>query len=564
MAGISQSLCIGLVFLALGSCGSRQSSSNAPAAGNSPNAKEQLNYLVDRYWDEHIPARMAISPQILADSLAVERRYLQELSAVPRDSLDAEARLTYDIFKRRRELLIEGFTYPAELMPLGALRAVLQSIEVLSADSSQRAWSVADYDYWLKRAAEYAMWSQQAVQNMHEGVRRGYVSPRFLIERSAALLDRPADDSSANVFRAPLRSMPDTIGEPDRTRLKNLLSDAVDHQLLPAIQALRDYLLHDYVTHGRAAIAVTDLPLGEKWYAYAIKRAGSSSLGADEIHALGVAEVERLHGRLPPEHEIATVPALSAPELLKLYEDLIPQVSTAMLPLFAEPPTAPLQVRGSEWLGDSRIALAYVPGGLLGKPAPVVYVNVGSAALRASHVSIPAFLQQVFPGHHLQSISAQASTDLPRFRRLEDDAGFVEGWQGYAASLGEQMSLLTDEASKTEAVLLQLRCAVGLVVDTGLHAKGWTRKQALEYLRAELGVDEAGAQSFVDFYSGNPADALACGLGELKFAGMRAKAQQTLGSRFDVKAFHAELLKDGAMPLDILEAKMKLWMDAAR
>jgi uncharacterized protein (DUF885 family) len=130
--------------------------------------------------------------------------------------------------------------------------------------------------------------------------------------------------------------------------------------------------------------------------------------------------------------------------------------------------------------------------------------------------------------------------------------------------LGEQLGLLTDEAAKTEALMLQLRCAVALVVDTGLHAKGWTRKQALDYLHAELTLDDAGAQDLAAFYAGSPADALACKMGELRFVSLRTKAQQALGGRFDIRAFHAEVLQDGAMPLDILEAKMKIWMDAAR
>jgi uncharacterized protein (DUF885 family) len=564
MARFSQRLWAGLLLLALGACGPAQAPKSTPAAASSPDVKDSLNHLTERYWDERIPVRTAIAPQVLADSLAVERRYLNEVNALSRQALDVDSRLTYDIFKRQREMLVEGFTYPVELLPLDSLDTVLQSIEVLSADSALQGWSVGDYDAWLKRVNEYANWTEQAISNMREGVRRGYVSPRFLIERGIAMLERPSADTAGNVFRTPLRTMPATLGEPDRTRLKNSIASTIDSRVVPATRALRDFLQHEYLPHGRSGIALTDLPLGEKWYAYDIRRATGSSLKADDIHAMGVAEVERLRARLPPEPEVAAHGPLPADELLKGYQDLVSQVDTAMMPLFADPPSAPLEVRGTEWMSDSKLPLLYRLGGAQGKPAAVLYVNLSPAAVRTGSVSLPSFLQQALPGHHLQATLAQQRVDLPRFRRMDDDPAFVEGWGLYAASLGEQLGLLTDETSKADAVILQLRCAVGLVVDTGLHAKGWTLKQALEYLHAQLPIDENGAQALVGFYAANPADALACKIGEMKMAALRAKAQQQLAGRFDIRSFHAAILQDGAMPMELLEAKMKLWMEAAR
>jgi uncharacterized protein (DUF885 family) len=561
MTGISQRLGAGLAILALGGCGAPQAPTAVPAADNSPGAKEQLSRLVDRYWDEHVEATAAISPQIIADSLAVERRYLRELAGVPREALDADSRLTYDIFKRRREMLVEGFTYPAELMPLGSFGGVLQSFAILSADSSQHAWSLAEYDNWLKLLADYVAWTQQATENMREGLRRGYVSSRLVIAHNLELLERFADDGPAGAFRAPLRSLPASIADSDRARLKNRISSAIDGQLLPANRALREFLQHAYLPRGRSSVALADLPLGEKWYAYGIKRATGSALSATEIHAIGTAEVERLRSRLPPAHESSAGTKLNADDLPGAYLEMIPQISTAMSALFADPPESPLEVRGTQWLADSQSALLYVAGGLLGKPDAILYVNLRPPAIQ---LSVPAFLQQALPGHHLQSSTARARLDLPRFRRMEQDPGFVQGWDLYAASLGEQLGLILDDAGRTEALTLQLRCAVGLVVDTGLHAQGWTLKQALDYLHSELSVDDAGAQALLDTYAANPADALACEVGALKFASLRTKAQQALGGRFDIRAFHAEILKDGSMPLDILEAKMKTWMDAAR
>jgi uncharacterized protein (DUF885 family) len=181
----------------------------------------------------------------------------------------------------------------------------------------------------------------------------------------------------------------------------------------------------------------------------------------------------------------------------------------------------------------------------------------------ANAFSIANFLQRGLPGEHFQIALQQQRTDLPRFRRFGSEPAFTRGWGLYAASLGDTLGLYTDESAKLDAAAVQMRCAVALVVDTSLHAKGWTRSQAFDYVRVHLGIDDLDAQSLIDSYASSPADALAC-MGEMSFRTLRARAQQRLGSRFDLREFHSEILQGGAMPLDILEAKMKSWMDASK
>jgi uncharacterized protein (DUF885 family) len=185
-------------------------------------------------------------------------------------------------------------------------------------------------------------------------------------------------------------------------------------------------------------------------------------------------------------------------------------------------------------------------------------------AARVAGAEIANFLQEAIPGRHYQAAVQQARIDLPKFRRFGGERAFVDGWALYAASLGEELGLYRDDEAKRGALLGQLKCAAALVVDTGLHAKGWARAQALEYLRAKLAVDDADAQRMTDRLVALPGEAMACKMGELKVRALRAHAQQLLGARFDIREFHSEILKDGAMPLDILEAKMQLWMEAGR
>jgi uncharacterized protein (DUF885 family) len=558
MTGFSPSSWCASVLLALGGCGAAPAPPSAPAVPAMP-PNDRLGQLVERYWDEHVGVGKdnAISPQFLADSLSIERRFLAEVLNVPRDGLDASSRLTYDIFKRQRELNIEGSVFPAELLPINPFGGTPQQFAAQASSLAQHPpAAAADYENWLRRIDEYVRWTQQATVNMREGIRRGYTSPRALIERMLPILERLGVDDSANVFYAPLRSIPETIKEPARSLLTKAISSAVSEKLLPANRALRDFLRQEYLPRARAGIALTQLPLGAQWYAYRVKRATGAALSPDEISRIGAAEVERI-GALQQPHGAP----LGGEELVSAYKDLKAQVRTAMPTLFSDVPKGEFDVRGAEWLPEPATALYYQRAGAGASEPAVLYVNTGRTA---SRVSISSFLQQGLPGHHLQIALQQERADLPRFRRFGSETAFTAGWGLYAASLGEALGLYADESSKSDAAAGEMRCAVALVVDTGLHAKGWTRGKALDYVRAHLGIDDLDAQALIDSYAANPADALACMMGGLKFRALRTRAQQLRGARFDVREFHAEILRDGAMPMDILETKMKAWTDASK
>jgi uncharacterized protein (DUF885 family) len=557
MSGFSPKVCCWLALLTLAGCGAPPPPAAAPSA-NVPAPLEQLNRMLERYWDEHVPIENAVSRQILADSLSIERRYLAELLSVPRDSLDAPSRLNYDIFKRRRELAIEGLTFPAELLPINPFGGMVQQAAAQAQDLAQHPFAnAAEYANWLKAIDDYVRWTQQAVANMREGLRRGYTSPRTVIERMLPILERLGVDDSANVFYAPLRSLPESIKEPERTRLTRDMTGAIAGKLLPANRALHDFLRNEYLPRARSGIALSELPLGSQWYAFRVKRATGSALSADEIHRIGVAEVERL-GSPAPKEPAAPVPAGG---LVNAYRELQAQVQAALPNAFAELPHTDLDIRAAEWLPLPAAALYYQRGGPAGMPPAVLYVHVGKGA-KATPV-IAGFLQQALPGEHFQAALQQERTGLPRFRRFGGEAAFTEGWGLYAVSLGESLGLYPDEAAKAGSVAEELQCAAALVIDTGLHAKGWTRGQAVDYLRVHLGLD-VDVQSLIDWYASSPADGLACMMGEMKFRALRARAQQLLGGRFDLREFHTEILRDGAMPLDILETKMKVWMDASK
>jgi uncharacterized protein (DUF885 family) len=574
MTRFSHFAALGIVILSASACGAPPAS--PPATSAAPPAaapREQLKYVLERYWDERIVVDDVLSPQTLADSLDVEKRFLTELEAIPRDTLDADGRLSYDIFKSRRETAIEGFTYPAELLPINPFGGMLYEFPA-AAESAAAPMTVAQYDRWLRGADEYVRWTRQAIANMQEGILRGYTAPRALIQRELPILERLGEDVPSNVFYTPLRSLPQSMAGDDRDRLSGSLRDAVIRKLLPATRALHDYLQHSYLAKARAGLGLAELPLGPSWYAYRVRRAvGAGAVPAD-IHRIGLTEVERLKSRLQALREANTAPSADArsadtrsadapslDEALRVYTELGAQVAADLPALFGDATPMPYAIRATDYILLPGTPLYYRPALPGVNQNAVLYVN--SLEIKPTP-ALASFLEQAVPGRHYQSSIQQQRLDLPRFRRFDAEPAFVAGWGLYAALLGEELGVYTNDAERYQALNLQMRCTIALVVDTGLHSQGWTRAQALAYLRAQMNIEDGESQALIDLYAAMPGDALACGMGALQFQALRARAQQLLGARFDIREFHTQILKDGAMPLALLEAKMTAWMEASR
>jgi uncharacterized protein (DUF885 family) len=561
---------------------------------NSAAPGDQLTHLVEEYWADYgklnpqelprgpdtrdeLGARWDISEQFLADSLALERRYLDAVLAVPRQGLGAESRLTYDIFKRERELAVESFTYPFELLPVNPFRSMpLRFAQTGTGVDRFAILSAKDYDDWQGRSDGYVRWTREAIANMREGMRRGYTLPRVLVGEMLPTLAALGADTPENVFYQALRSIPDTAADSERRRLSDGITAGIKEKILPSYRTLHDFLRDEYLPRSRDSTGLSVLPLGESWYAFLIKRETDSRATPAEIHALGLAETERLHGRLQTllaeagfaGNAQAFFEAMrrdphatykTADELLNFYDQLKVEVAAAIPTLFAAAPQADFAIRRIDAFREATApALSYQAPNR--NAAAVLYVNPAGIAEGLAAPSTALFLREALPGHHYQLATQEERSDLPRFRRFGGNPAFVEGWGLYAESLGEEFGLYRDTESKFAALAVQLQCAAGLVIDTGLNALGWSRERALDYLRSQVPIDEAAAVNTVDRSIALPGEALACGMGLRKIRSLRARAEQTLGARFDVRAFHSQLIDDGAMPLDILGSKVDLWL----
>jgi uncharacterized protein (DUF885 family) len=555
---------------------------------------ERLARLVGQYWDEYQrlnPLRLPegpvvrfdpaggydVSAQFLADSRALERQYRDELMDIPRAALPAEPQLTFDIFRRERELALESFTYPAELMPVNPFRSLPLEFARTGAGTDQFAvLSARDYDNWQARADGYARWTREAIANLRDGVRRGYTVPRPVIARMLPLLAALGTDSSANVFYRPLRAIPAGVPDAERRRFSAGITAGVRDKILPAYRTLHDFLRDEYLPRARQTVGLSALPLGQAWYAFLIRRETASKLSPAQIHALGVSETERLRGRMQAliaETGFAGTPEAffeaaqrepkasfkTRDELLDFYAQLKASVSAAVPTLFAQAPQADFAIRALDSDDAASAApLSYVRAANRESPA-VLYVDAGPRSALVARTAL--FLREALPGYHLQIATQTERSGLPKFRRFGADPGFVEGWGLYAESLGDELGVYRDTESKFASLVDQLECAALLAVDTGIHSLGWSRDQALDFLRTQVPVSEERSAALVDRSIALPAESLACGLGAHAIRGLRSHAEQVLGAHFDLRDFHSELIDDGAMPLDILESAANLWLD---
>jgi uncharacterized protein (DUF885 family) len=597
MLRFSNRTLLGLTATALVACGAKSPPAPPPRAAVPAPPPTQLGLLVERYWAEaaaltpwyawggadmpfgETPAEN-IAPQSLADSLAIERGYLASVSAVPRPSLDPQSKLTYDIFTRERTLAVEGFTYPLELMPINPFEGMPQAFALSASGAERLAISSAEeFEHWRTRALRFVEWTNQAIVNMRAGLRRGYTVPRILIGEALPQLAALGEDAPTNVFYDALRSDSGGTAAAGEVRLTAAVRIVVKENILPSYRALHDFLQREYLPRTRTSVAWSALPLGSAWYAYILRRTTGSAATQAELHLQGVAEVERLQQRVRSLLSEAAFPGdaqafydrmrgdprffhKDSADLLGAYQSLKAEVAEAAPSLFIAFPRAEFGIRSVEAYREaSAPALSYQPRAPNGMMPAVLYVNAAVRGARPALVLPSQYLREAVPGHHYQLELQRERVDLPRFRRFGGAPAFVEGWGLYAAALGEELKIYRDPEAKFGSLLAQLDCALGLVLDTGLHAQAWTRQQALDYLHAHVPIDDDDAVKTVDRMIALPGRAVACTVGFLKIQGLRTRAQQLQGADFDVRAFHTEIVKDGAMPLDVLETKMNSWLD---
>jgi uncharacterized protein (DUF885 family) len=560
-----------------------------------------LAALVEAYWQEHLKLRPLqatflgdhrydaelpnnLSTAHLGLEYALEKRYLGQLAAIDDKALAGQDALTYAVFKRGRELELEGYRYPAELLPVNQFGGLPQTFAQLGSGTSAQPFATArDYENWLKRVDGFAVWVDQAIVNMRRGSARGYVLPKVLVERMLPQLEKLiATDPAQSLFMKPVAAFPKGVPAADQPRLRAAYLAAVTQKINPAYQRLHDFVRDEYLPRARATVAWTELPLGRDWYAYRVKLATTTSLTPEEIHQIGLAEVQRISAEMDrviadlgfKGDRTAFFDALRADprfyfdkeeDLLAAYGALKARVRARLPEQFDLAPKSDFEIRAVEpFRAAAQATASYQQPAPDGSRPGIFYVNTYDLKSRPKYGMEEVYLHEAEPGHHFQIAIQQELPGLPSFRRFGNYGAYAEGWGLYAESLGRELGLYTDPYSYFGALSGEIWRAIRLVVDTGMHAKGWSRQQALDYLLANSAVGATDAAAEIDRYIAVPGQALTYKIGELKIKELKARAQRELGARYDVRAFHHAILGDGPLPLDVLDAKVQRFIAAQK
>lgn len=523
---------------------------------------------------------------------AFHRKHLDRARAIVgergADALEGQARLSYEIFTLNRESDLEDLDYPAHLLPVNQFYNIANRFAQLgSGTSGQPFVTVKDYDDWLKRAARIPVLFEQAMLNMREGMKVGLVEPRVLMERVLPQLDANiTDEVEKSIFWGPVSRMPAEFSAEDRERLTTAFRNLVGTQLTPAYRKLREFIADEYLPKCRDTFGRGALPGGPAWYEHNVRRNSMRSLTPAQVHQIGLDEVARLQKDMRQvakdlgyRKSTKTLPELKAffewmkaredlyfesrEELLKTYQSFDSNVAPLLPAYFNLRPKVAYEVRLVEPFREvSASAGQYQGPSLDGSRPGVFYVNAYDLKARPRSAVAALSLHEAAPGHHFQIALQRELADLPMFRRFSRDTAYIEGWGLYAEWLGYEMGIYKDPVQRFGALDAELWRAIRLVTDTGIHYKGWTRQQVLDYMNANSPAEETRAVSEAERFAAIPGQALAYKIGQLKIIELRKRAEKALGKKFDVRAFHDEVLKDGAIPLEVLEAKIDRWIQA--
>ena len=594
-----QVLAAGLVALTLvAACGGREDESASESASTT-GASAALQALFDEHFekglemnplratrigDDRFDDRLAItnSAEYREQAREMDEEFLARLLEIDRNALGEQEKLSYDMFRIMRERSLEGNQYPSHLQPVNQFYLLTSSFARLgSGASAHRFETVKNYDDFLSRADDFVVNVDHVIENMQEGMRQGIVQPKVLMVKVLPQIESQiVENAEDSLFWRPIENMPEDFSEADRERLTEAYRDKITNTIIPAYERLLNFTSDSYLAASRETFGLGDLPGGEDWYNYMIRVRTTTDLTADEIHQIGLDEVARIHGEMQGVmDEVGFEGSLAdffdfvnsddrffydePDELIQGYRDMSDHVAGLAKKLFDVEPKTAFEVRRVEPFREkSASGGSYQAGTPDGSRPGIFYANAYDIKARPKWAMESLYLHEAIPGHHFQIALQQENEEIPQFRRFARFTAYSEGWGLYAETLGKEIGVYTDPYQYFGALNAELWRAIRLVVDTGLHAKGWSRQDVLDYMYANSAVAPARAISEAERFMAIPGQALAYKIGQLKIREIRDDAEARLGDKFDVVAFHREVLKDGPMPLSMLEDKVDRWVSA--
>jgi uncharacterized protein (DUF885 family) len=592
---------------ATGAAAATTAATGAPAAGTpaatatAVGVDQRLDSLAEAYFEATLPLNplaatsigdtrynhlyvAGFAPDVRARADALATEYARRLQAIDRAALDDAHRVTYDVFRRVLENQQAGARFPGHLAPLNQFYNFTAGFAQLGAGTGAHPFrTVKDYDDFLSRIDGFTRAVDVAIANMREGMARGIVQPRVLMERVLPQLTaHVVTDPTRSLFWGPVANMPAGIAPAERERLTAAYTAAIRDRVVPAYRRLHDFVRDEYLPRTRTTVGLGALPDGQTWYQHQVRTVTTTDLTPAQIHRIGLEEVARIHREmhavmrqvgwtgdlasfLRHMQEAPQFRYRTREEMLADYRSAQARIDATTDRLFDVRPTANYEIRPVEPFRErSASGGSYTAASLDGTRPGVFHLNTYDPAGRPRFGMESLLVHEGSPGHHFQISIARELTGVPRLRRFGGFTAYSEGWGLYAETLGKELGLYADPYQYFGYLSSELWRSIRLVLDTGIHAMGWTHAQAADYARRNSATSETVIRSEIERFSAIPGQALAYKIGERKITELRRRAEAALGPRFDIKAFHRAVLEDGALPLDVLDAKIDRWIAARR
>ncbi len=532
----------------------------------------------DNRYNDQLPN--TLSDEHIANTKAYFNKFKGLLNDLDDSNFTENEKMTKAILEWECDINLEGFNYRQDLRPIDQMWSPHLMIGQLASGASAQPFNtVEDYNNWLKRLDGYTEWLHSAKSKMQEGIKSGHVLPKSLILKVIPQLrDGAIEDLDKHLFYTPIKNMPDTFSDEDKRTLTQAYAIKLKSKIIPAYRDLDNFMSTEYMKAGRASSGIDALPDGKAYYNYMIKLFTTTNMTADKIHQLGLSEVARIRSEMEKVKEqvgfkgdlkaffddVRTnkklMPYKEPQEVIDNFNSIHERMKPQIEKLFGNKPKTAFEVRRTEAFREKSASAEYNPGSKDGTRPGIFYTPIPDATTYNTHQDESLFLHEAIPGHHYQVSLTQESDELPEFRKTLWYSGYGEGWALYSESLGKELGLYTDPYQYFGTLAAEMHRAVRLVVDTGMHSKGWTREQAIDYSLDNESESEAGIISEIERYMAMPGQALSYKIGQLKIRELRTKAEKTLGDKFDIREFHDQVLETGCVPLALLENKIDTWI----
>jgi len=573
-----------------------QAPGQPPVPQSLEDRRKALNDLFHEYWEDYLKHNPEFASSIgdlryndqisdysvraANETVARERKFLLRLAAIDPTGFTADEKISQEMLIRQFEEDDEAAQFKEWEMSVNQMDGVYRDFPELVEQLSFN--TVKDYDDWIARLHAIPTAFEQVTTNLSLGIQDGRVPPKFLLEKALdQVKDLAGQKPEDSPFAEPLKKFPASIGAQEQARIKQETLEAIAKEVLPAYLRFARFMEVTYVPAGRTEPGISALPDGKKYYQFLIKRTTTTDLTADQIHQIGLDEVAKDEAAMTGIAEklgfkdLASFRAslknnpkmhpASGQALMDLYSGYIKPMQAKLPELFGHVPKAPLVMAVvPEYLGKTAPPAYYGPGSPDGSRPGRLFVNEYNATSRNIYNAESIAYHEGIPGHHLQFSATYEFTHVPDFRKYGEYTAYVEGWALYAEQLGKEVGFYQDPYSDYGRLENDVWRAIRLVVDTGVHSEGWTRDQMVQYFHDHTNMDEPTIQSEVDRYIGWPSQALAYKIGQRKILELREKARTALGAKFDIRAFHDQVIDAGPVPLDILEQRIDAWIAAEK